>query len=466
MLLDDTIAAISTPFGEGGLGVVRVSGDRAESLAEKIFRSPKGRTLAASRSHTIVYGHIVDPQTGERIDEVLIGVMRAPRTYTREDVIEISCHGGPVPLKSVLSLLLREGARLAEPGEFTKRAFLNGRIDLSQAEAVIDVIRAKTGRAERLAIQQLEGRLSERILRLREELLDLCALVEAYIDFPEDEIEPVEKAQMAAVVRDLERQLSSLSRGFEAGRLFREGVAAAIVGKPNVGKSSLLNALLDADRAIVTEIPGTTRDVIEECLNIQGVPLRIMDTAGIRETHDLAELEGVRRSLGALEHADVVIAVFDGSRRADKADEELVERVRAKKTLYVVNKCDIRNPSFSLPHGCNSCRTVSISALTGEGIEDLKDEVYSLLMPVGRNGREEGSSQTEGVLITNMRHKQAIDHALEAVSEVTRRLDQGDPLEVTALYLRESLNYLGEIVGAATTEDILDRIFSQFCIGK
>ncbi len=466
MFLDDTIAAISTPIGEGGIGIVRVSGDRAVSLAEKVFRSPKGRMLAGSRSHTIVYGHVVDPQTGERIDEVLIAVMRAPRTYTREDVIEISCHGGPVPLKTVLSLLLREGARLAEPGEFTKRAYLNGRIDLSQAEAVIDVIRAKTSRAERLAIQQLEGRLSEKVLRLREKLVDLCALVEAYIDFPEDEIEPVERAQMEAAIGDLERQLSSLSRGYEEGRLFREGVAAAIVGKPNVGKSSLLNALLDTDRAIVTEIPGTTRDVIEEYLNIRGVPLRIMDTAGIRETHDLAEIEGVRRSLGALEHADVVIAVFDGSRHADRADEELVERVQAKKTLYVVNKCDIRNPAFSVPHGRSACRTVSVSALTGEGIEGLKDEVYSLLMPVGRAGGGGYSSQSEGVLITNMRHKQAVDNALAATCEVARCLDQGDPPEVTALYLRESLNYLGEIVGAVATEDILDRIFSQFCIGK
>jgi tRNA modification GTPase len=456
--LDDTIAAISTPIGEGGIGIVRLSGKNAVSIADKIFSSPKSKKLIAAKSHSIVYGFIIDRETGEKIDEVLISVMRAPHTYTKEDIIEINCHGGMLPLRAILQLLLKHGARLSEPGEFTKRAFLNGRIDLSQAEAVLDVIRAKTEQAERLALSQLEGRLSKKITEMRNRLTDLCAHVEAYIDFPEDEIETLTKAAMIKAMNEIGEELWNLSKGYDEGRFFREGVAAAIVGKPNVGKSSLLNALLQKDRAIVTDMPGTTRDVIEDYLNINGLPLKIMDTAGIRETHDLAEIEGVKRSLKAIAGADIVIAVLDASRPLDEADMELIEKVKDKKTIFAINKSDIENPAFHRP--ALSASPVNVSALKGKGIDELKNAVYSLCISSG------AAADVQNVLITNIRHKGLVDRALEAVKAAGNSLNTDDPLEVVALNLRESLDSLGEIVGAVTTEDILNKIFSEFCIGK
>lgn len=458
--LDDTIAAISTPIGEGGIGIVRLSGNDAVAIADKIFSSPKNKKLTEAKSHTIVYGYIVDPASGTRVDEVLVSVMRAPGTYTKEDVIEINCHGGMLPLRTALQLILNAGARLAEPGEFTKRAFLNGRIDLSQAEAVIDVIRSKTEQAERLALQQLEGRLSAKITGLRDGIADMCAHIEAYIDFPEDDIETMTINSIADSMKAIEAELSNLSQGYDEGRLFREGVSAAIVGKPNVGKSSLLNAILQKDRAIVTAIPGTTRDVIEEYLNINGLPLKIMDTAGIRETHDLAEMEGVKRSLRAIEGADIVLAVLDATRGLDAADQELIEKVKNKKTIVVINKSDAESADFSFqPSAFNFPSAVKASALKGQGIDTLKDAIFSLCIASDR------AQGVEDVLVTNIRHKQSIDNALQALKAAEASL-HGEPLEVTALLLRESLDYLGEIVGIVTTEDILNRIFSEFCIGK
>lgn len=459
--LDDTIVAISTPIGEGGIGIVRLSGKDAIAIADKIFFSPKGKKLKDAKSHTVVYGFLINPSTGERIDEVLVTVMRAPRTYTREDVAEINCHGGMLPLRTALQLLLKEGARFAEPGEFTKRAFLNGRMDLSQAEAVIDVIRAKTEQAERLALHQLEGRLSAKITDIREKVTELCTYVEVYIDFPEDEIEVPEKSEMIYSMQKIEQGLLYLSKGYDEGRFFREGVSTAIVGKPNVGKSSLLNALLQKDRAIVTEIPGTTRDIIEDYLNINGLPLRIMDTAGIRETHDLAEIEGVKRSLRAIEGADIVIAVLDAGRLMDEADEELIERVKDKKTVVVINKSDIESPAFNLePLAFSLQPFVKVSALKGEGIDNLKNAIYSLCVS------SSSATGVEDVIITNIRHKQSIDSALKSLKDAEDALKRDEPLEVIALFLRESLDSLGEIIGAVTTEDILNRIFSEFCIGK
>lgn len=456
--LDDTIAAISTPQGEGGIGIVRLSGRDAISIADKLFSSPRGKELADQKTHTVAYGFIIDPATGKRIDEVLVTVMRAPGTYTTEDVVEINCHGGRLPLSATLRLLLREGARLAEPGEFTRRAFLNGRIDLSQAEAVIDLIKAKTDRAERLALGQLEGRLSQRITGLRDRITDACVQIEACIDFPDDEPELALKDDIAVSLNEVEAELLALSRGYDEGRFFREGVSAAIVGKPNVGKSSLLNALLEKDRAIVTDMPGTTRDVIEDFLNVNGLPLRIMDTAGIRDTHNLAEMEGVRRSLKAIEGADIVVAVVDAGRPIDGADREVLDKVRHKRALIAVNKCDIESPGFTLPVcGIDSAR---VSAVSGEGIEDLKDKIYSLCISSG------GAHDAEDLLITNMRHKEAIDKAADALEEARSLVKAGQPLEVVAVPLRESLDALGTIVGMVTTEDILKRIFNEFCIGK
>lgn len=498
MSLDDTIVALSTPPGEGGIGIVRLSGRDAVAVAEKVFHSLKGKKLRDAQSHTILHGFVIDPATDERIDEVLATVMRAPRTYTREDVVEINCHGGMLPLRRTLQVLLKEGARLAEPGEFTKRAFLNGRIDLSQAEAVIDVIRAKTDQAERFALQQLEGKLSEKIHWLRDRITDLCVHVEAYIDFPEDEIETLEKSEIVEAMSRICSELLNLSRGYGEARFFREGVATAIVGKPNVGKSSLLNALLQRDRAIVTESPGTTRDVIEEYLNIHGLPIRVMDTAGIRETHDLAEIEGVKRSLRAIADADIVLAVLDASRPLDGADRELVDKVKHKKTVFVLNKNDIRSHAFrvadaglavhesfpgaecrhgpvepSSPRGERELLTDSasdtpytavwVSALRGEGIDDLKDTIYSLVISRDFSSLE---SPAESVLITNVRHKHSIDRALTSLQQARETLKKDEPLEVMALFLRESLDFLGEIIGLVSTEDLLNRIFSEFCLGK
>ncbi|PIX87210.1 MAG: tRNA uridine-5-carboxymethylaminomethyl(34) synthesis GTPase MnmE, partial [Nitrospirae bacterium CG_4_10_14_3_um_filter_44_29] len=434
MILDDTIAAISTPAGEGGIGIVRLSGKDAVKISNRLFHSPKGKTLSASASHRIIYGFIKDPATSEAVDEALVSVMRAPNTYTREDIVEINCHGGMSPLRDVLELAVKNGARLAEPGEFTKRAFLNGRLDLSEAEAVLDLIRAKTDESHRIALEQLRGKLSEKILNLREQLTNLCVFIEAYIDFPEEDIglgsrkETIESA--AAILKELELLLKS----YDEGRFFREGLAATIVGKPNVGKSSLLNALLQKDRAIVTDTPGTTRDTIEEYLNINGLPLRIIDTAGIRESHDMAEKEGVKRSISAMEDADLVIAVIDGSEPLKDEDIEVIEKVKGKNTIIAINKSDLmqsgtttpqrdtnnnkNNPpsppfskggmgGFSENSGIESklvsynLHILRISATRGDGLDELKDTIFNSCL---KNWKE----QREGIIITNIRHKIAI----------------------------------------------------------
>lgn len=460
-LLNDTIAAISTPPGEGGIGIVRLSGKNAIAIADRLFSSPKGKKLIDAKSHTIIYGFIVDPKTDEKIDEVLVSIMRAPMTYTKENVIEINCHGGMLPIRKILELILKEGARLAEPGEFTKRAFLNGRLDLSQAEAVIDIIRAKTEQAEKIALQQLEGRLSAKITEFIDRIINICANIEACIDFPEDEIDTMTKDEMVRLMQTLKEELMVLAQSYDYGRLFREGISAAIVGKPNVGKSSLLNALLRKDRAIVTEMPGTTRDVIEDCLNINGLPLIIMDTAGIRETHDLAEMEGVKRSLKAINIADIVLAVMDASRPFDEADKEVIDKVKDKRAVIVINKSDIENPAFGLqPSALSLQPVVKVSALKGDGLDDLKNATYSLCI-----SSSDRCSQ-ESVLITNLRHRLCIENAAISLGAAIEDFEHDKPLEIIAISLRESLDSLSEITGAVSTEDILNKIFSEFCIGK
>ena len=461
---DDTIAAVSTPPGEGGIGIVRLSGKEAISIVDRIFVSPAGKLPSGVRSHSVIYGFIKDPDTSEKIDEVIVTVMRAPRTYTREDVVEINCHGGMLPLRRILGSVISQGSRPAEPGEFTRRAFLNGRVDLSQAEAVIDVIKARTEQAERMAIQQLEGRLSAEITALRDCVTESCALVETYIDFPEEEVELPDSAGFISSMQDILDRLSALSRSFEEGRLFREGAAMAIVGKPNVGKSSLLNTLLKKDRAIVTDLPGTTRDIIEEGLNIDGIPVRIMDTAGIREAHDLVEAEGIRRSLAAIEGADIILAVYDASRVLDRADRQIIGKVNNKKTISVINKWDISNGDFDAEdNGLNIYPTVKISALRGEGIDVLKDTIVAALLS---NKAMPGQDSAADLLITNVRHKQLVDGAFASLWQARGTFEKGEPLEVTALFLREALNSLGEIIGVVTTDDILNKIFAEFCIGK
>lgn len=461
MLLNDTIAAISTPLGEGGIGIIRLSGKDSIKIAEKVFFSSTSKKLSELKSHSIIYGFIIDTDTGTKLDEVLCTVMKAPKTYTREDIVEINCHGGMLPVTNILALLIKNGARLAEPGEFTKRAFLNGRIDLSQAEAVIDLIRSKTYKSEKIAMQQLEGRLSKHIKEIMDEIIGLCVHLEAFIDFPDEEIDIIPNDEIIQLVKNLIIKLQRLSASYEEGRYFKEGVSTAIIGKPNVGKSSLLNALLQKDRAIVTPSPGTTRDVIEDYINIKGLPLRILDTAGIRESDDIAEKEGVKRTLRAIDNSDIIIALLDCSIRIEDIDKEIFSMIKDKKSLIVINKIDIESPLFRIEDlGKPYDNFIKISALNGIGIDELKDKIYSLCITLNE------SDLTEGYLISNVRHKDSIDKAIRSLNEATVLIQNGEMPEIVALVIRESANFLGEIIGVVTTDEILDRIFNEFCIGK
>jgi tRNA modification GTPase len=463
MFDNDTIAAISTPLGEGGIGIVRVSGKNSLDITDTIFSSPKNKSVKDLKSYRVVYGHIIDPLTGENIDEVLLTIMRSPYSYTREDIAEINCHGGMLTLKKTLELVLKHGARLADPGEFTKRAFINGRIDLSQAEAVLDLIRSKTEESRRIAIEQLQGGVSEKITELRDRLMEICAHVEAYIDFPEDEIETSSKQDMLELTKTISMELLTLLRTYDEAKFFREGLSTAIVGRPNVGKSSLLNALLKKNRAIVTEVPGTTRDIIEEYLNIKGLPLRIMDTAGIRDVKDIAEKEGVRRSVKSIENADLIIAIFDRSEPHHVEDLEVIEKIKNKNIIVVFNKCDLplvldkkMIMSRLMPY---TSIFLDISALRGDGIDELKNKIFESCL-------KDWKEEREGVVISNLRHKIAIEKAYEAIDRAIHALIDTQPLEILALELRDALDRLGEIVGIVTTDDILNRIFNNFCIGK
>jgi tRNA modification GTPase len=463
MFSDDTIAAVSTPLGEGGIGIVRLSGRASLQITAKIFSSPGNKSLKDLKSHRIIYGYVNDPSSGKKIDEVLVTVMRAPHSYTKEDVVEINCHGGMITLRKTLDMALKHGARLAEPGEFTQRAFINGRIDLSQAEAVLDLIRSRSDESRRIALEQLQGGISETITGLRNRLTDICVDVEAYIDFPEDEIETASERNLLESTRDIGQGLRTLLKTYDEARFFREGLYTAIVGRPNVGKSSLLNALLKKERAIVTEMPGTTRDVIEECLNIKGLPLRIMDTAGIREVEDMVEREGVKRSLKSIENADLVMAILDQSEPLQPEDFEIIEKVKDKNTIFVLNKCDLRRKidkkSFQSCVVHPVCCILEISATRGDGIEELKETIFNSCL-------KDWKEERDGVVVTNIRHKLSIERAEASVGRAAHALTGNQPLEIVALELRDALDRLGEIVGVVTTEDILNKIFSDFCIGK
>lgn len=456
-----TIAAISTPLGEGGIGIVRLSGEDAIEIADRLFYSPKGKTVSQSKSHRVLYGFIKDPSTDRFADEVLLTVMRSPNSYTREDVVEINCHGGMLSLRKVLELVLEQGAVLAEPGEFTKRAFLSGRIDLSQAEAVLDLIRAKTDESRKVALEQIRGRLSQAINEISSKLTDICVHVEAYLDFPEDEIEPAAEEGITQNINVVMHKLNTLLRSYEEGRFFRDGLPAAIVGRPNVGKSSLLNALLQRDRAIVTEMPGTTRDVIEEYLNIDGLPLRIMDTAGIRESHDMVEQEGVKRSLKAIEDAGLVIAVIDGSAALRDEDFMVLEKLSSGTAIIAINKSDLPSYDGGLASKLASyaSQVVGISAKRGSGLDMLKGTIKEVSL---KDIKEPG----EGLFLTNLRHKLALEAAAASLKRALEAIETKQPLEIAAFELREALDRIGDITGAVSREDILNRIFDNFCIGK
>jgi tRNA modification GTPase len=462
-MLDDTIAAIATPIGEGGLAVIRISGTQSLEIADRIF-SPAGKNSlkpSAAASHTIQFGHVV--RDGKAIDEVLVAVLRAPRTFTREDIVEITCHGGVLPAKMVLDAALASGARLAEPGEFTRRAFLNGRIDLAQAEAVVDLIHSRTELALRAANEQLAGKLSQRINDLRDDLLKTLAHVEAYIDFPEEDIAEETKSQLLSRLERGVAFMDELLRTANEGQILRRGIRAAIIGRPNAGKSSLLNQLLGHDRAIVSPIPGTTRDTIEETANIRGLPVVFIDTAGLREARDEIEVEGIRRSHESLQKAEFVLHVFDVSEPLTEADEKYLSEFAGKKRILVRNKMDLpvnlNLPENAASTGNSALQIIDVCCLSGKGIEALKDAIKNLVWS--------GEIKTEMLqVMINSRHQDALNRAREATVRTVDALRAGATLELAAMDLRIAVNAVGEIVGKTATEDLLDMIFSQFCIGK
>ncbi|MGV3026665.1 tRNA uridine-5-carboxymethylaminomethyl(34) synthesis GTPase MnmE [Clostridium thermobutyricum] len=454
----DTICAIATAQGEGGIAIIRVSGNKALEIVSNIFKPKNKFDIKTMKTYTMKYGNIVD-KNNDVIDEVIISYMKGPRSFTAEDVVEINCHGGVVSTNRVLEEVIRAGARLAEPGEFTKRAFLNGRIDLSQAEAVIDIIRAKTDLAMKSAMMQSSGRLSQEINKLREYLLNVLALIEYAVDFTEDDEEPDETIPVR-VGEGLDKailEMNSLLKSANEGKLIRDGLKMTIIGKPNVGKSSLMNALLQEQRAIVTDIPGTTRDVIEEFINLDGIPVKITDTAGIRETEDIVEKIGVERSKEKLEEADLVVLMIDTSRAIEAEDREIIEVVKDKNTIVLLNKVDLEE-KISRDELKDFSNFIEISAKTGFGIEDLKAKIKDMFFS--------GEVDSESLIISNSRHKQALIRALENCIEAKDRLDKNEFLDLISIYVTSGMKSLGEITGAELEEDLVNKIFSEFCCGK
>lgn len=453
--LADTIAAIATPLGEAGIALIRISGPDALSVAEKCFRPMGKKSLlpTAAPSHTIHFGHVM--RRDRVVDEVLLSVLRAPRTFTREDVVEITCHGGLLPAKLVLDAVLAGGARLAAPGEFTRRAFLNGRIDLAQAEAVADLIHSRTELAVAAANEQLAGKLSLRLNTLRDDLMNILAHIEAHIDFPDEDIAPDTRAQLLRRLESALAFIDGLLRTAGDGRILRRGIRAAIVGRPNVGKSSLLNQLLGHERAIVSPTPGTTRDTIEETASIRGLPVVFIDTAGLRESADDIEIEGIRRGRNALASAELILHVVDRSEPLHPADAALLAELGARKFLLVANKADLP-PRLKLPVGA---APLEICARTGAGIEQLKDAIKEKVWA--------GQIHAEMLeAMINSRHEDALRRAQAGLERTRDALNSGLSLDLAALDLRIAVNAAGEIVGHTATEDLLDAIFSQFCIGK
>jgi tRNA modification GTPase len=455
----DTIAAVATSIGEGGIGIIRVSGLHSLKMVSTIFKGKNNRSLENIKSYTMRYGHVIDRESSEIIDEVIVSYMKGPRSFTAEDTVEINCHGGVIATNRVLQEVIKAGARLAEPGEFTKRAFLNGRIDLSQAEAVIDIIRAKTELSMKSALAQSEGRISREIRILRNKLLGIIAHIEATVDYPEDDLEDttsrITSSQLSSVLKEIEKLLSSA----DDGKILREGLDTVIIGKPNVGKSSLLNALLMETRAIVTEIPGTTRDVIEEFMSIDGVPVKIIDTAGIRETEDIVEKIGVEKSKEKINEADLIILMLDVSRGLDIEDLEIIDYIKDRKYVVLLNKSDLPNMlNKGELSGLNSQFIIEVSAKTGEGLDRLKDAIKHLFF--------KGEVTSKDAMITNARHKQALIRAKEGCTAALEALKNTSAIDLASIDARNAWMSLGEITGETLEEDIIDKIFSEFCVGK
>ncbi|HHC5108129.1 TPA: tRNA uridine-5-carboxymethylaminomethyl(34) synthesis GTPase MnmE [Streptococcus pyogenes] len=451
----DTITAISTPLGEGAIGIVRLSGTDALAIAQSVF---KGKNLEQVASHTINYGHIIDPKTGTIIDEVMVSVMLAPKTFTRENVVEINTHGGIAVTNEILQLLIRQGARMAEPGEFTKRAFLNGRVDLTQAEAVMDIIRAKTDKAMTIAVKQLDGSLSQLINDTRQEILNTLAQVEVNIDYPEyDDVEEMTTALLREKTQEFQSLLENLLRTAKRGKILRDGLSTAIIGRPNVGKSSLLNNLLREDKAIVTDIAGTTRDVIEEYVNIKGVPLKLVDTAGIRETDDLVEQIGVERSKKALQEADLVLLVLNASEKLTDQDRALLNLSQGSNRIILLNKTDLEQKIEleQLP-----ADLISISVLTNQNINLIEDRINQLFFD------NAGLVEQDATYLSNARHISLIEKAVQSLEAVNDGLALGMPVDLLQVDLTRTWEILGEITGDAAPDELITQLFSQFCLGK
>lgn len=455
--LDDMIAAISTPLGMGGIGIVRISGQGCIELVDRLFVGKK--SLLEKKSHTLSYGKIVNH--GEVIDEVLVSVMKAPQTYTKEDIVEINCHGGSLVTRRILEAVLNEGARLAEPGEFTKRAFLNGRMDLTQAEAVIDIIHSHTDLSRQAAVNQLEGRLKTEVRSMREELLDMIAAIEAVIDYPEHDVEEETYGNMEQGAMKLLIHMEELLDKADRGKIIREGLETVIVGKPNVGKSSLLNWLLEEERAIVTDIPGTTRDTVEEYINIDGIPMKIVDTAGIRETGDVVEKMGVEKSKAYAEKADLILMMLDGSRPLEEEDKEILTFIREKKTLVLLNKTDLEQKISmdELEKYSSKEQLIFISIKENKGFEALIHGLKELFF----HGE---SAKVEDGLLGNTRHKNALFQAKEAMEHCLTTIRIRMPEDFISMDLQDANRALGEITGDVADEEIIDRIFTKFCLGK
>ncbi|MBR2241629.1 MAG: tRNA uridine-5-carboxymethylaminomethyl(34) synthesis GTPase MnmE [Clostridia bacterium] len=455
-----TIAAISTATGNGGIGIIRMSGKKSFEILNKFF-VPSNKNNQEIKGYTMKFGYIVNPDTQEKIDEVLVSFFVSPKSYTTENMCEINSHGGIIVEKKILELCLKNGAELAEPGEFTKRAFLNGRIDLTQAESVIDLINSKSDNEAKASINQLEGNLSKKIHEIRNKLLDVMADIEANIDYPEYDIEEITNKKIEKVLNEIKNDLINLSNSFENGKILKEGVKTIILGKPNAGKSSLLNSILNEERAIVSEYAGTTRDTIEEFVNIDGITLKLIDTAGIRKTDDKIEEIGVKRALKLSEESDLIIAIFDGSKELDDEDLEILKIIKNKKSIILLNKKDIGDKKLEnneiIKEASNNI--VKISAKTGDGIEEIYKKISELF-------KVKEIEMNDGVIITNIRHKNQIDKALKSVNEAIESNNSGLPIDIVSIPIKQILSDLSAITGEDVSEDIINEIFSKFCLGK
>ena len=456
----DTITSISTPMGEGAIGIVRLSGPEAVEIGDKLYKGKK--KLKDVPSHTINYGHIIDPETDEVVEEVMISVLRAPKTFTREDIIEINCHGGILTINRILELTMTHGARMAEPGEYTKRAFLNGRIDLSQAEAVMDFIRSKTDRASKVAMNQIEGRLSDLIKRQRQSILEILAQVEVNIDYPEyDDVEDATTEFLLAQSKKIKNEIDQLLETGTQGKIMREGLSTVIVGKPNVGKSSMLNNLIQDNKAIVTEVAGTTRDVLEEYVNVRGVPLRLVDTAGIRDTEDIVEKIGVERSCKALSEADLILFVLNNNEPLTEEDRTLYEVIKNEDAIVIVNKTDLerRLDIEEVKTMIGDTSLIQTSMLKQEGIDELELQIRDLFF----GGEVQNQDMT---YVSNSRHISLLKQARQTIQDAIDAAEAGIPMDMVQIDLTRTWEILGESIGESASDELINQLFSQFCLGK